>query len=281
VPAEQNEIRQFYNRWTPTLVEAAGTTLQGGLIKRAADATVDPDTSNVYLAELAGVAPGDRILDAGCGVGGPAVAIAMALPDVVIDGVTISEVQVEMAREIIAAANLAERVRVHLGDFHRLPFPDESFDAVLYFEVTGYSTDRMALYRESARLLRPGGTVYVKDLFRQEDPLTEEQRQSMAAFDQLWSCAQSPTLSETGRSMRAAGLVDVETRQYPFVDMDHYYESMVRRDEGGIRLNAFGKAFFRIDSNIPVLFGEAKARKSELAAAPAVASEVWDPSEAP
>jgi cyclopropane fatty-acyl-phospholipid synthase-like methyltransferase len=106
------------------MVEAAGTTLQGGLVKRSADAFVDPETSTLYLAELAGVAPGDRILDAGCGVGGPALAIARALPDVVIDGVTFSEVQAKMARERIAAANLADRVRVHLADFHRLPFSD-------------------------------------------------------------------------------------------------------------------------------------------------------------
>jgi cyclopropane fatty-acyl-phospholipid synthase-like methyltransferase len=243
------------------MVDAAGATLQGGLVKRSADAFVDPETSTLYLAELAGVAPGDRILDAGCGVGGPALAIARAMPDVVIDGVTVSEVQAKMARERIAAAKLADRVRVHLADFHRLPFPDESFDVVLYLEVTGYSPDQAALYRETARVLRPGGTVYVKDLFRQEDPLTLAQRRSMAIFDKLWCCVRSPTLSETGRVMHAAGLVDVETRHYPFVDMDHYYESMVCRDEGEIRLNAFGRAFFHVAPDLPVLFGEARARK--------------------
>ena len=247
------------------MVEAAGATLQGGLIKRSADAFVDPETSTVYLAELAGIAPGDRILDAGCGVGGPALAIAGALPDVAIDGVTVSKVQAQIARELIAAANLTDRVRVHLADFHCLPFPDESFDVALYLEVTGYSPDRAALYRESARVLRPGGTVYVKDLFRQEDPLTDGQLRSMAIFDELWSCVGSPTLSETRRAMQAAGLVDVETRQYPFVDMDYYYESMVSRDDGGIRLNAFGRAFLHVDPDLPALFGEARARKRDPA----------------
>jgi SAM-dependent methyltransferase len=166
-----------------------------------------------------------------------------------------------MARERTAAANLADRVRVHLADFHRLPFSDESFDVALYLEVTGYSPDRAALYRESARVLRPGGTVYVKDLFREEDPLTVGQRRSMAIFDELWSCVRSPTLSETGQAMQAAGLVDVQTRQYPFVDMDHFYESMVSRDDGGIRLNAFGRAFFHVAPDLPALFGEARARK--------------------
>ena len=59
LPLRQFEIRAFYDRWTPVMVEAAGATLQGGLVKRSADAYVDPETSTLYLAELAGVAPGD------------------------------------------------------------------------------------------------------------------------------------------------------------------------------------------------------------------------------
>ena len=254
------EVRQFYDRWSPVLVEAAGTTLQAGLVQRSHEAPVVPETSSEYLAELAGVSPGDHILDAGCGVGGPAMAVARAVPDVVVDGVTVSEVQATMARRLIAEAGLADRVRVQVADFHRLPFPDGTFDVALYFEVTGYSEDRRALYRESARVLRPGGTVYVKDTFCAEEPLTEAQRQAMAASDRLWASAPTATLSETERAMRAAGLVDVRVRRYPFVDRAHFYESMVSRDEGGVRLNAFGEAFLRF-SEVPAFFGEATGRR--------------------
>jgi ubiquinone/menaquinone biosynthesis C-methylase UbiE len=263
-----SEIRSFYDRWTPTLVEAAGTTLQFGLVKRSAETSVVPETSTRYLAELAGVRPRDRILDAGCGVGGPALAIARAVPDVVIDGVTVSEVQAKMARQFVAEAGLADRVRIHVADFHRLPFPDGSFDVALYFEVTGYSPDRVALYRESARVLRTGGTVYVKDTFCEEEPLTEEQRRFMEASDQLWACAGSATLSETQRAMRAAGFLDVQSRELPFVDREHYFESMVTRDEGGMRLNTFGEAFLRF-WEVPVFFGEVKAHLAARPWAPA------------
>jgi cyclopropane fatty-acyl-phospholipid synthase-like methyltransferase len=252
-------VRSFYDRWTPTLVEAAGTTLQFGLVKRSEDAPVAPESSARYLAELAGVSPGDRILDGGCGVGGPAVAIARAVPDVVIDGVTVSEVQARMARQLVAGAGLADRVRIHVADFHRLPFPDGSFDVALYFEVTGYSPDLTALYGESARVLRSGGTVYVKDTFCREDPLDERQRRFMQASDELWACEGSATMSGTERAMRTAGFRDVRTRELPFVDREHFFESMVTRDEGGMRLNAFGEAFLR-PWEVPVIFGEVKAR---------------------
>jgi cyclopropane fatty-acyl-phospholipid synthase-like methyltransferase len=244
------------------MVQAAGTTLQGGLVKRSEEAAVTPEASTRYLAELAGVTPGDRVLDAGCGVGGPAMAIARAVPEVVIDGVTVSEVQARLARELIAEAGLADRVRVHVADFHQLPFREGSFDVALYFEVTSYAPDRKSLYRESARILRPGGTVYVKEIFRGEDPLTEPQRLSVAAFDELWAC-RIPTLSETKRAMRAAGFVGIRAREFPFISMEHFYESMVDRDEGGIRLNEFGQAFLRLFPDLPAFFGETKAQRPQ------------------
>ena len=254
------EVRRFYDRWTPVLVEAAGTTLQAGLVKPSDDATVGPETSSGYLAQLAGVAPGDRILDAGCGVGGPAMAIARAVPDVVVDGVTVSEVQAAMARRLVAEAGLSDRVRIHVADFHRLPFADASFDVVVFFEVTGYSPDLEALYREAARVVRRGGTVYVKDTFRREGPLTEEQRACMTAHDQLWACARTATLGENASALRAVGLSDVQGRELPFVDREQFFESMVTRDDGGMKLNAFGRAFLRF-GEVPIVFGEVKARR--------------------
>lgn len=241
------------------MVEAAGATLQSGLFKRAAAAETDTEASTRYLAELAGITPGSHVLDAGCGVGGPAITIARAFPDVVIEGVTISEVQARMARKLVAEAGLANRVRVHLADFHRLPFRAACFDVAVYFEVTGHSWDRAALFRESARVLRPGGRLYVKDLFRWEDPLTETQRHSMRAFDKVWAIVSSPTLGETEQAMRRAGFHGIEVRKYPHVDLVHFYESMVSRDAGGIRLNAFGEAFLRFYPDLPASFGDARA----------------------
>ena len=258
--ARLGAVRRFYDRWTPTLVEAAGTTLQFGLVRRPGETCVRPEASSRYLAERAGVAPGDRILDAGCGVGGPALAIAGAVPDVVVDAVTVSEVQAGMARRFVDEAGLPGRVRVCVADFHRLPFPDASFDVALYLEVTGYSPDREALYWETARVLRPGATVYVKDTFCREEPLSDEQRRFMRASDELWACAGSATLSETEAAMRAAGFRDVRSGELPDVDRGHVFESMVVRDAGGVRLNAFGQAFLRT-WEVPVFFGEVRGRR--------------------
>lgn len=253
------DVGAFYDRWTPTLMDAAGTTFQGGLIKRRPDGDVTPAESNVYLAELAGIKDGDRILDAGCGVCGPAIDIARAYPNCTVMGLTISEVQADIARRRIAEANMWSRVGVYCEDYHRMPFPTDSFDVVLFLEVTGYSPDLDALYREAARVLRPGGRVYVKDLFRQDIPYSR----SMRDFDRLWGLASTPTLPETTDAMQMAGLVDVTTREYPHVDMGHYYRSMLSEDGA---LNEFGRVFLHredinVSAGLPVLFGEAKGRK--------------------
>ena len=116
------------------MVASAGQTLQSGLFKRTATTETDPESSVLYLAELAGITTGSHILDAGCGVGGPAITIARAFTDVVIEAVTISEVQARMAHRLVAEAGLAKRVRIHLADYHRLPFRAALFDVAVYFE---------------------------------------------------------------------------------------------------------------------------------------------------
>ena len=106
----------------------------------------------------AGIGPGDLVLDAGCGVGGPAIAIARDL-GAIVHGVTISPVQVRLGRVLAAEAGVADRVHLHLADFHQLPFADERFDAVMVMEATCYSDDLSGLIGELARVLRPGGTL--------------------------------------------------------------------------------------------------------------------------
>lgn len=254
----------FYDRWTPTLLAHAGTTFQGGLIKPSArSAPPTPESSTLYLARRAGIQHGDRILDAGCGVCGPAIAIANAVYDVRVDAVTVSRVQVDIAGDLIDSAGLADRVYVWQADFHELPFDDNTFDVVLFFEVTGYSPNRMLMFKEARRVLKHGGTVYVKDLFRREE-VSDTELRKMTAFDRLWGLASTPTISRLVGSMLAAGLVDISADEFPYVDMEHYYDSM-RDDSGG--LNEFGKAFLHradidVSAGLPVLFGEVKGHKA-------------------
>jgi cyclopropane fatty-acyl-phospholipid synthase-like methyltransferase len=260
--AQRARVRAFYDRWTPAFVDGFGTTLQAGLAKASPQDHEDPAASSRLLAARAGVRDGDRILDAGCGVGGPAVAIAAAHPHVRIDGVTISPVQVELGRHVIEDAGLAKRVTIARADYHHLPFADATFDCVLFLESCGYSPDRRALFAEAARVVRPGGQIYVKDVFARPPPLGPTEQETLLAFDDLWGLASSPTIPDVTAAFAAAGCEVLAAGELADVGNSRFIAAMVEPDPKTIlRLNELGRAFALSLPDCPTFFGEVLGRR--------------------
>jgi SAM-dependent methyltransferase len=258
----RHRVQRFYDRWTPAFIQGFGTTFQAGLAKPTGDAREDPDTSSRLLATRAGIRANDRVLDAGCGVGGPAVAIARATPGTRIYGVTSSGVQVVMGRTLIAEAGFAERVTIGRADFHHLPFVDGCFDAVMFLESCGYSDDRPALFAEAARVLRRGGHLYVKDVFASAGPLADVEAQALDAFDQAWQLASSPRLAEVSSQLRNAGCDVLIAGELPEVGTDRFVAAMFDPDPDTIlRLNELGRTFGLSGRSCPTFFGEVLARR--------------------
>jgi ubiquinone/menaquinone biosynthesis C-methylase UbiE len=219
--------------------------------------------SAVLLAKRAGVRDGDRILDAGCGVGGPAIAMARAYERARISGVTVSAVQADLGHQLVLQNGLSDRVDIVQADFHRLPFPDSSFDVVVYFESCGYSSDRADLFTEAARVVRPGGHVYVKDVFARAGPLTKDETQTLAAFDDMWHLAASPRLLEVAGALDAAGCPVVTVGEIPHVGNARFLAAMFEPDPHTLlRLSALGRAF-ALSGPCPTFFGEVLARRAE------------------
>lgn len=96
-----------------------------------------------------------KVLDVGCGVGGPAREIARFIGCEIV-GITINARQVARAVELTAEAGLSDRVTFIQGDYLRLPFPDASFDAAYAIEATVHAPDLSACYAGIARVLKPG-----------------------------------------------------------------------------------------------------------------------------
>ncbi len=120
------------------VVRFFGSTYQAGLLKGESGDDV-ARRSNVLLAERAGVRPGMRIWDAGCGSGGPAIDVARTYEGVTIEGTNVSASQVAAATEFARQAGVEDRVHFRVADYHEPPFEEASFDAVLFFECTSYS----------------------------------------------------------------------------------------------------------------------------------------------
>ncbi len=113
-----------------------------------------------------GLAPGERLLDLGCGFGRHAFEAARRGADVValdagrdeVEGVVATFVAMVEAGELVAGEVRAAAVQ---GDALHLPFPDGSFDRVICSEVLEHIPDDRAAMSELARVLRPGGTMAV------------------------------------------------------------------------------------------------------------------------
>lgn len=244
-------------------LEHCDSLFQASLPYPGHTAVEDPRSSISYMAQRASIAPGERVLDAGCGIGGPALVIAGDIPEVIIDGVTISEKQVRIGGELIEDAGMADRVRLHVADFHALPFADNAFDVAIFLEVTNYSYERQQMFSESARVLRPGGRIYIKDVFRSEstDPIQEA---DLEAFQDMWACVRTPTLSETVDAMSRAGFCNIEVNEYPYLSANRFIGSMFEISGGRLATNELGKQFLREFHDLPVFYREIRAYTPEL-----------------
>ncbi|XP_074558267.1 24-methylenesterol C-methyltransferase 2-like [Curcuma longa] len=125
-------------------------------------------------ADLIAARPGQRIVDVGCGVGGPMRAIA-AHSGAHVVGITINEYQVGRARAHNRKAGLDGLCEVVCGNFLEMPFADASFDGAYSIEATCHAPCLEDVYREILRVLKPGA-LYVSyewvttALYRPDDP---------------------------------------------------------------------------------------------------------------
>ncbi len=115
------------------------------------------------LANLLDLGPDSTVLDAGCGAGGPARALAARFGCRVI-GVDLTPMFVDIARLLNDRTGYSELVDPRVGDIIELDLPDASVDAVFTQHVAMNIADRPRLYGELRRVLRPGGKLALFDV---------------------------------------------------------------------------------------------------------------------
>ncbi len=112
------------------------------------------------LVERAALIQGERVLDVACGTGIVARhAVTCVGVNGHVTGVDINTVMVEKARQI--SGDAGNGIEWQQGDVAALPFPDETFDAVLCQQGLQYFPDRKAALQELSRVLVPDGRLVV------------------------------------------------------------------------------------------------------------------------
>jgi arsenite methyltransferase len=145
-----------------------------------------PEDANLGLGcgnptALAGLKPGETVLDLGSGAGIDCFLAARKVgPAGRVIGVDMTPEMIDRAREN-ARKNAAANVEFRLGEIENLPVGDGTVDVIISNCVINLSTDKPRVFREAFRVLRPGGRLMVSDLALKK-PLPERIRTSVEAY---------------------------------------------------------------------------------------------------
>jgi len=260
-----SQVQSYWDSSNHAYLSCLGTSFQAGFATDPKGRDT-PHDSNLYFAAQAGIKAGDRILDAGCGVCGPSIDIARAIGDVTIDGITLSPVQAATANGLIRKAGLGKRIRVHIGDYHELPFEDSIFDVVCFFESSGYSYNPRRLFGEVFRVLRPGGTLYIKEMFAKEGEFSLLEQEQMEELHRIFVYL-AATMSSTQQILWESSFVDVTARNLDdLVSLKRWHRAMVEYVWGLPLLTELGKITIFKFLEFPLVMGEIKAHKPRSAA---------------
>jgi SAM-dependent methyltransferase len=117
------------------------------------------------LTGALGLAPGMRVLDVGCGIGGPSRYVAATYGCEVV-GIDLTEEYCEVAALLADRVGLAGRVEYRPGNALAMPFDDGAFDAAYTQHVAMNIEDKARLYAEVWRVLKPRGRFGIYDLLQ-------------------------------------------------------------------------------------------------------------------
>merc|ERR1712130_155042 len=173
---------------------------------------------------------GEKVLDCGCGIGGPYRNIAR-FTGCDVTGITISGFQVKRANQLNRQMKLESQCRSLEANFMKIPFADNHFDGIYAIEATCHAPDRVAVFKEILRVLKPGRyfACYewcLTDKYNADNANHRRIKKEIEEGDGLPDMA---TTKECADAFAKAGFDVVEVRDCvydPFPGGDPWYEPL-------------------------------------------------------
>lgn len=165
-----------------------------------------------YLSSKLGLKAGDEVLDAGCGIMGPARNIAK-FSGANITGITINEHQVERCKTLNSQTNVAGQLKVIQGDFMSLPFPNNHFDKIYAIEALCHAPDLAGVYQQIYDKLKPGGVAgfYEWAMTDKYDPNNAEHLKAKEMIEYGNGICEMKTITEIEEAISLVGFERIET----------------------------------------------------------------------
>jgi phosphoethanolamine N-methyltransferase len=171
-----------------------------------------------------------RVLDLGCGVGGPACILAGKYGAHVV-GTDLEPPLIERARRRAAELGLGDRTEFEVVTSGRLTFDDESFDLIVSSGGVTQTADKLGIFQECLRVLKPGGTFSAYDWMRSEGEYSDDMRYWFE-MEGLSYAMETPRGQEA--MLREAGFDEVRV-----VDGSAWYRAQVRTEYERLRVGDY------------------------------------------
>ena len=147
------------------------------------------------LGEQIDLPAGARVLDIGCGIGGPARFFA-AERGWQVEGIDLTAEYVEVAQALSRRVGMAEKTSFRQASATALPFADATFDGAYMLHVGMNIADKKAVFTEVRRVLKPGGVFGIYDAMRTSD--------AAFAYPVPWSSEPATNHIDTADAYKAA-----------------------------------------------------------------------------
>lgn len=163
---------------------------------------------NKVLAESAGIKEGEKVLDAGCGVGGSSIWLARERKCIV-TGISLNEKQIYKARLLAKESGTASNVFFEQKDYTDTSYPADSFDIVWAIESVCYADDKGKFLKEAARVLKKGGRLIIADFFKRKS-LHGKDAAIVQRWANGWAVNDFATIEEFCRQLKEEGFGEIE-----------------------------------------------------------------------
>jgi len=148
---------------------------------------------------------GRRVLDIGCGIGGPAFVLARKY-GAYVTGIDLEPQLIERATRRAAELGLSGQTEFRTVTLGPFPFLDQSFDVVFTSGALTQTEDKAGIVAECLRVLKPGGVLTCYDWLKNDAPISDEMRYFFKMEGLTYNLI---TLDDLGRYLCEGGFKDV------------------------------------------------------------------------